>query len=41
MLGTAKEILEKSINSKTKIFLPEDFVCAKEISSSSDIMEKI
>ena len=40
MLGTAKEILEKSINSKTKIFLPEDFVCAKEISSSSDIMEK-
>tara|TARA_Y100000768_G_C23474556_1_gene449713 strand:- start:41 stop:553 length:513 start_codon:yes stop_codon:yes gene_type:complete len=40
MLGTAKEILEKSINSKTKIYLPEDFVCAKEISSSSKIEEK-
>jgi len=40
MLGTAKEILEKSINSKTKILLPEDFICAKEISSLSKIEEK-
>ena len=35
MLDIAKGILEKSINSKTKIFLPEDFVCSKEISSTS------
>ena len=40
MLGIAKNTW-KSINTKTKIFLPEDFVCAKEISSSSNIEEKV